>query len=120
MEQRAEAELLLRELALRVAALEDSVAFLEVWCEEQQDALDRVECWYYEDDEPAAVHLRVVDIRDEEEPAPETDHERRVRQLRTRISHLRHELIAHHSAGDGEGIGAAAGSGADPWGVTTG
>jgi len=42
MENRADAELVLRELVLRVAALEENVAFLEVWCEEQQDALAAV------------------------------------------------------------------------------
>ena len=100
MEERANHDHILRELALRVAALEDNVAFLEVWCEEQQDALDRVgECWYYdEDDGPERVRLRVVDLRDDDEPAAETDHERKVRQLRARITHLRHELFAAEAA----------------------
>ena len=98
MEERANHDHVLRELAVRVAALEDNVAFLEVWCEEQQDALDRVgECWYYEEDEPGPVHLRVVDLRDDEDPALETDHERKVRQLRARITHLRHELFAQEA-----------------------
>lgn len=94
MEERAIQDHVVRELAYRVAALEDNVAFLEVWCEEQQDALDRVECWYYEEDDPGPVRLRVVDLRDDDEPAVETDHERKVRQLRARITHLRHELFA--------------------------
>jgi hypothetical protein len=33
---------LLRGLLMKVAALEESVAYLEKWCEEQQDALDLV------------------------------------------------------------------------------
>jgi hypothetical protein len=62
----------LRALAMRVAALEDNVAFLEEWCEEQQDALDRTAgpvAYDYEieaEPEPAPrAILRVVDLRDE-------------------------------------------------------
>ena len=94
MENRADAELVLRELVLRVAALEENVAFLEVWCEEQQDALDRVECWYYEDDGSP----------------PETERERKVRQLRARITRLRHELVEHDPAAE-DSVGAGAGAG---------
>ena len=60
----------LRALAMRVAALEDNVAFLERWCEEQQDALDRavgsVAYDYGVDTEaPRPTLLRVVDLRDD-------------------------------------------------------
>lgn len=62
----------LRALAMRVAALEDNVAFIERWCEEQQDALDRAfgsvaYDYEVEDAEPARpTLLRVVDLRDAE------------------------------------------------------
>ena len=99
MEERANQDHVLRELALRVAALEDNVAFLEVWCEEQQDALDRVgECWYYEEETVAEpVRLRVVDLRHDDEPAADTDHDRKVRQLRARITLLRRELVTQQA-----------------------
>ena len=82
---------LLRELTLRVAALEDNVAFLEVWCEEQQDTLDRFgePYWFLEDEEPPPVRLYVVDLRDDPD-SEETDHDRRVRQIRARLDDLRH------------------------------
>lgn len=85
---------LIRELTLRVAALEDNVAFLEVWCEEQQDSLDRVgePYWFLEDDDPQPVRLYVVDLRDAAEGAEESDHARRVRQIRARLDHLRDGL----------------------------
>ena len=61
----------LRALAMRVAALEDNVAFLEQWCEEQQDILDRAAgpIGYDYEFEPVAAppprtYLRVVDLRD--------------------------------------------------------
>lgn len=84
---------LLRELTLRVAALEDNVAFLEVWCEEQQDSLDRFgePYWFLEDDDPQPVRLYVVDLRDDPE-GDESEHERRVRQIRARLDNLRHGL----------------------------
>jgi hypothetical protein len=84
---------LIRELTLRVAALEDNVAFLEVWCEEQQDTLDRVgePYWFLEDDHPEPVRLYVVDLRDDPD-VDESDHERRVRQIRARLDNLRHGL----------------------------
>lgn len=84
---------LIRELTLRVAALEDNVAFLEVWCEEQQDGLDRIgePYWFLEDDDPQPVRLYVVDLRDDPE-IDESDHERRVRQIRARLDNLRHGL----------------------------
>jgi hypothetical protein len=118
----------LRALAMRVAALEDNVAFLEEWCEEQQDVLDRTAgpvAYDYEiEAEPAPVAravLRVVDLRDEvlaaleaatddaealvdEDDEPlgpetitavvETEHERRVRQIRARLERIRVRLRA--------------------------
>jgi uncharacterized coiled-coil protein SlyX len=64
-----EQSLELRALAMRVAALEDNVAFLEQWCEEQQDALDRVAgplAYDYAVEPPPSPRqiLRVVDLRD--------------------------------------------------------
>ena len=107
---------------MRVAALEDNVAFLEEWCEEQQDVLDRtvapVSSYSYEiesDPEPATARavLRVVDLRDEvfaevteviaEPPAQadatilavvETEHDRKVRQIRARLDRLKGRLEA--------------------------
>ena len=106
----------LRALAMRVAALEDNVAFLEGWCEEQQDLLDRavgpVGYDYEVDDAPGPAPravLRVVDLRDmartdededEELDADaivaivETEHDRRVRQIRTQLNRLRSRLAA--------------------------
>jgi hypothetical protein len=118
----------LRALAMRVAALEGNVAFLEEWCEEQQDVLDRTAgpvAYDYEieaEPEPAArAVLRVVDLRDEvlaaleaatddaealvdEDDEPlgpetilavvETEHERRVRQIRARLERIRVRLRA--------------------------
>lgn len=104
----------IRALALRMAALEDNVAFLEQWCEEQQDALDRavgrVGCAYEIDPDPdpqgtARAQLRIVDLRDGAAPDPgdglegatifavvETEHERRVRQIRGQLNRLRTRL----------------------------
>ena len=105
----------IRALAMRVAALEDDVAFLEQWCEEQQDALDRtggrVGCDYEVDRDPESevtprALLRVVDLRDTagcdggadgEEPifaVVENEHERRVRQIRVQLNRLRVRLAA--------------------------
>jgi hypothetical protein len=107
----------LRALAMRVAALEDNVAFLEEWCEQQQDALDRsvgpVVAYDYEvaatESTPAPkVVLRVVDLRDvagsadgDEDNDPdtivavvETEHDRRVRQIRLQLNRLRTRLAA--------------------------
>ncbi len=101
---------------MRVAAIEDNVAFLEEWCEEQQDTLDRnvgTVGYDYETDaetdtgpepERRAV-LRVVDLRDTADSAEsdevdmivavvETEHDRKVRQLRTQINRLRMRLAA--------------------------
>src|SRR5438874_10020816 len=84
---------LLRELVARVAALEENVSFLEVWCEEQQDALDRYgDVYFYpetlEDSAPERAHLYVIDGEDAGEEL-ESDYERRLRQLRVRLSDLR-------------------------------
>lgn len=105
----------LRALAMRVAALEDNVAFLEGWCEEQQDLLDRavgsVAYDYEVDDEPAPAPravLRVVDLREVAASADngaagdsdaiiavvETEHDRRVRQIRAQLNRLRSRLAA--------------------------
>src|SRR5437868_14482010 len=90
---------LLRALAMRVAALEDNVAFLEHWCEEQQDILDRTAGPIAYDYEREPRHsLRIVDLRDvvdgdDDTTADdvdtivalvETEHDRRVRQLQER------------------------------------
>src|SRR5438132_10934798 len=84
---------LLRDLVARVAALEENVSFLEVWCEEQQDALDRYgDVYFYPDDiadsAPERAHLYVIDGEDTSEEL-ESDYERRLRQLRVRLSDLR-------------------------------
>lgn len=93
MDERADG--MLRELALRVAALEDNVAFLEVWCEEHEDALERMgESAYWRDEEPEPVQLRIVDLTDDAGMPEETDHQRKVRQLRDRLMRLRSGLVA--------------------------
>ena len=99
----------LRALAMRVAALEDNVAFLEQWCEEQQDSLDRTvgpigyDHEFEPEDERPAIRavLRVVDLRDGETAEDgeaeagsifavvETEYDRRVRQIRAQINRLR-------------------------------
>lgn len=94
---------LLRDLAERIALLEDNVAFLELWCEEQQDALDRMgePVFFYDEEDDAsgpAVHLRIVDLREPSEDYEETDHDRKVRALRTRIHRLRNGLPAQSGA----------------------
>lgn len=65
----------LRALAMRVAALEDNVAYLEKWCEEQQDTLDRAAGPIGYDHEadgeialPTRALLRIVDLRDSDAP----------------------------------------------------
>ena len=53
----------LRALAMRVAALEDNVAFIERWCEEQQDTLDRAfgsVAYDYEVEDPEPVRPAAV------------------------------------------------------------
>ena len=98
---------------MRVAALEDNVAFLEEWCEEQQDALDRAvgpKSYNYDvetdPEPPTRTLLRVVDLRDVSEAADddeddeagaivalvETEYDRTVRQLRRQLNRLRTRL----------------------------
>jgi hypothetical protein len=108
----------LRALAMRVAALEDNVAFLEQWCEEQQDALDRAVgsvAYDYEVDReaelPPPTLLRIVDVRDRagddgEDGTgtivavvdPEHDHALRV--LRSQLNRLRGRLAASLAPAD--------------------
>ena len=108
----------LRALAMRVAALEDNVAFLEQWCEEQQDTLDRAAgpIGYDYELEPAAAPpprtlLRVVDLRDgvasgydaeatDDGPLDagaimavvETEYDRKLRQIRAQLIRIRTRL----------------------------
>jgi hypothetical protein len=109
----------LRALAMRVAALEDNVAYLEHWCEEQQDTLDRTAGPIGYDYEtggeitlPARALLRIVDLRDSDGTAGgddddtdaivafvETDHERRVHQIRVRLNGIRTRLAASLAPG---------------------
>jgi hypothetical protein len=103
----------LRALAMRVSALEDNVAFIERWCEEQQDALDRaigsVSYAYEVDREPEVpppTLLRVVDLRDDlgddiEDGEIGTivalvdpEHDRALRVLRAQLNRLRTRLAA--------------------------
>ncbi len=107
----------LRALAMRVAALEDNVAFLERWCEEQQDTLERAfgsVAFDYELDEPEPpppTLLRVVDLRDTEDGAEdrdddtivavvETEHERALRLVRAQLNRLRSRLAASLAPAD--------------------
>ena len=120
---------------MRVAALEDNVAFLEEWCEEQQDVLDRslgaAAAYDYEIEPESAVGaravLRVVDLRDEalgddetgDDDADsetivavvETDHDRKVRLIRARLERLRVRLVSavESAAASGGGPPAAGG-----------
>lgn len=98
MDERADQDRMLRELALRVAALEDNVAFLEVWCEEHEDALDRMgeSVYYWRDDEPEPVRLHIVDLREDVDVSEETEHQRKIRQLLARIIHLRSDLVVQN------------------------
>ncbi|MGH8992280.1 MAG: hypothetical protein ACRDZ7_12290 [Acidimicrobiia bacterium] len=62
MDQRS----LLQELLMKIAALEEDVEFLQMWCEEQQDALDLVGAatWPSEDGVPVPRGLYALDLRD--------------------------------------------------------
>ena len=99
----------LRALAMRVAALEDNVAFLERWCEEQQDSLDRAfgsVAYDYElddSDPPPRAVLRVVDLRDADDSAEDgdagtivalvdTEQDHTVRLIRAQLNRLRTRL----------------------------
>ena len=99
---------------MRVAALEDNVAFLEHWCEEQQDILDRTAgpvAYDYERESGPRHILRIVDLRDvadggldgdDDDTAGddldtivalvETEHDRRIRQIQDRLNRLRRRL----------------------------
>ncbi len=106
----------LRALAMRVAALEDNVAFLERWCEEQQDTLDRAVgsvAYDYELDSgpPPPTLLRVVDLRDTGDGAEdrdddaivavvETDHDRALQLVRAQLNRLRARLAASLAPAD--------------------
>src|ERR1043166_2596747 len=95
----------LRALAMRVAALEDNVAFLERWCEEQQDALDRAVgsvAYDYEVDAELTppTLLRVVGLRDDTDDEDDgavvafidPDDDRTLRVLRAQLHRLRIRL----------------------------
>jgi len=56
--------LLLHELQVKVAALEGTLSFLEMWCEEQQDALDLVGLPGWPPDDLPAPRLYAIDLRD--------------------------------------------------------
>lgn len=102
MENPVERNDILRELAVRLAALEDNVTFLELWCEEQQDALDRLgelPWWFHDEVEIPRPALYVVDITDDD--GEESDHQRRVRQIRARIDRLRHGLAVYDAGPPG-------------------
>ncbi len=107
----------LRALAMRVAALEDNVAFLERWCEEQQDTLDRAfgsVAYDYEPNDsepPPPTLLRVVDLRDGEDGAEggddntivavvETEHDRALQLVRAQLNRLRTRLAASLAPAD--------------------
>ena len=109
----------LRALAMRVAALEDNVAFLEQWCEEQQDTLDRAFgsiAYDYEIDDaepPPPTLLRVVDLRDADDgladgesgtivAVVETDHDRALRLVRVQLNRLRTRLAASLAPADAD------------------
>jgi hypothetical protein len=95
---------------MRVAALEDNVAFLERWCEEQQDILDRSAGpipYDYEREPEPRNGLRVVDLRDLVEDDDDgdgdgdgetivaivdTEHDRLVGQIQERLNRLRRRL----------------------------
>ena len=111
MQESQESGQQLRALAMRVAALEDNVAFIERWCEEQQDTLDRAfgsVAYDYEIDDadpPAPTLLRVVDLRDAQDGSGdgetgtvvavvETDHDRALRLVRVQLNRLRTRLAA--------------------------
>ena len=92
---------------MRVAALEDNVAFLERWCEEQQDALDRAVgsvAYDYEVDAELTppTLLRVVDLRDDTENEDDgavvafidPDDDRTLRVLRAQLHRLRLRLAS--------------------------
>jgi hypothetical protein len=101
----------LRALARRVAALEDNVAFIERWCEEQQDTLDRAfgsVAYDYELENSGSARptlLRVVDLRDTEDDTIVavigTDQDRALQLVRAQLNRLRSKLAASLAPADG-------------------
>lgn len=109
----------LRALAMRVAALEENVAFIERWCEEQQDALDRAfgaVAYDYEIEDsvlPRPALLRVVDLRDADDDGMEvgddgtivavigTDQDRALQLVRAQLNRLRSRLAASLAPAEG-------------------
>ena len=106
----------LRALAMRVAALEDNVAFIERWCEEQQDTLDRAfgsVAYDYEVEDPEPIRptlLRVVDLRDAGDGLEigddaivaviGTDQDRALQLVRAQLNRLRSRLAASLAPAD--------------------
>jgi hypothetical protein len=101
-----------------VAALEDNVAFIERWCEEQQDTLDRAfgsVAYDYELDSSAPdrpTFLRVVDLRDADDGADDghegtivavigADQDRALQLVRAQLNRLRSRLAASLAPADG-------------------
>jgi hypothetical protein len=102
---------------MRVAALEDNVAFMERWCEEQQDTLDRAfgsVAYDYEVEDPEPIRptlLRVVDLRDADDGLEAgdddtivavigTDRDRALQQVRAQLNRLRSRLAASLAPAD--------------------
>ena len=102
---------------MRVAALEDNVAFIERWCEEQQDTLDRAfgsVAYDYEvegREPPRPTLLRVVDLRDAADGMEGdadtivavigTDQDRALQLVRAQLNRLRSRLAASLAPADG-------------------
>lgn len=116
----------LRALAMRVAALEDNVAFIERWCEEQQDTLDHAfgsVAYDYEVEDrepPRPTLLRVVDLRDARDGMEVgdddtivavigTDQDRALQLVRAQLNRLRSRLAASLAPADGNVSGRPAG-----------
>ena len=117
MEETYEQAHQLRALARRVAALEDNVAFIERWCEEQQDTLDRafgsVAYEYELEASGPARLLRVVDLRDAEDDAMDvgpgdtivavigSDQDRALQLVRAQLNRLRSRQASSLAPADG-------------------
>jgi hypothetical protein len=119
MEETYEQAHQLRALARRVAALEDNVAFIERWCEEQQDTLDRAfgsVAYEYELEASGPARptlLRVVDLRDAEDEGMDvgpgdtivavigSDQDRALQLVRAQLNRLRSRLAASLAPADG-------------------
>ena len=117
MEETYEQAYQLRALAMRVAALEDNVAFIERWCEEQQDILDRAfgsvayDFEFEDPDPPRPTLLRVVDLRDPADGIEVgddativavigTDQDRALHLVRAQLNRLRSRLAASLAPAD--------------------